>query len=92
MTSRLLLIGGRSGVGKSTIAFALHDLLVERNIRHAVIESDASLTNHRERSTRMAGFLDARAPADVHRVQTDGKSPEELAEISADGVSWHPAE
>ncbi|MGO1950037.1 MAG: AAA family ATPase [Mycobacteriaceae bacterium] len=40
MTSRLLLIGGRSGVGKSTIAFALHNLLAEQNIRHAVIEGD----------------------------------------------------
>ena len=39
--SELLLIGGRSGAGKSTAAFALHDLLVRRDVRHAVIEGDA---------------------------------------------------
>jgi hypothetical protein len=37
----LLLIGGRSGVGKSTIASALHELLSERDVKHAVVEGDA---------------------------------------------------
>lgn len=37
----LLLIGGRSGVGKSTVAFALHELLAERDVKHAVVEGDA---------------------------------------------------
>lgn len=37
----MLLIGGRSGVGKSTVAFALHDLLSARGVQHAVIEGDA---------------------------------------------------
>lgn len=37
----MLLIGGRSGVGKSTVAFALHDLLSARGVKHAVIEGDA---------------------------------------------------
>ncbi len=36
----MLLIGGRSGVGKSTAAFALHDLLAEADVRHVVIEGD----------------------------------------------------
>ena len=39
--SRLLVIGGRSGVGKSSVAFALHDLLAADRVRHAVIEGDA---------------------------------------------------
>jgi len=39
--SEVLLIGGRSGVGKSTAAEALHDLLVAADVRHAVIEGDA---------------------------------------------------
>jgi len=39
--SRLLVIGGRSGVGKSTAAFALHDLLAAHDVRHAVVEGDA---------------------------------------------------
>lgn len=39
--SSLLLIGGRSGVGKSTVALALHDRLARRDVRHAVIEGDA---------------------------------------------------
>lgn len=35
-----LFLGGRSGVGKSTVALALHDLLAERGIQHALIEGD----------------------------------------------------
>lgn len=38
--SEVLFIGGRSGVGKSTAAGALHDLLVAADVRHAVIEGD----------------------------------------------------
>lgn len=38
--SEVLFIGGRSGVGKSTAALALHDLLVAADVRHAVIEGD----------------------------------------------------
>ena len=38
--SHVIFIGGRSGVGKSTVAFAMHDLLSEREIQHAVIEGD----------------------------------------------------
>jgi predicted kinase len=36
----VLLIGGRSGVGKSTTAIALHDLLAAADVRHVVIEGD----------------------------------------------------
>lgn len=39
--SHLLVIGGRSGVGKSTVAFALHDLLTAHDVGHAVVEGDA---------------------------------------------------
>ncbi|MFS0731475.1 ATPase [Curtobacterium sp. 1P10AnD] len=39
--SEVLFIGGRSGVGKSTAAEALHDLLVADDVRHVVIEGDA---------------------------------------------------
>jgi adenylate kinase len=39
--SQLLAIGGRSGVGKSTVAFAIHDLLSGQGVQHAVIEGDA---------------------------------------------------
>ena len=39
--SKLLVIGGRSGVGKSSVAFALHDQLAAGQVRHAVIEGDA---------------------------------------------------
>jgi broad-specificity NMP kinase len=35
-----LLIGGRSGVGKTTAALALHELLSRRDVRHALIEGD----------------------------------------------------
>jgi ABC-type glutathione transport system ATPase component len=38
--SELLVIGGRSGVGKSSAAFALHDLLLARDVPHAVVEGD----------------------------------------------------
>lgn len=39
--SELVLIGGRSGVGKSTEAFTLHEILNDRFIHHVVIEGDA---------------------------------------------------
>jgi ABC-type glutathione transport system ATPase component len=38
--SSVLFVGGRSGVGKSSAASALHELLAERSVRHAVIEGD----------------------------------------------------
>jgi gluconate kinase len=38
--SHLLLIGGRSGVGKSTVAAEIHRQLAERGVRHAWIEGD----------------------------------------------------
>jgi ABC-type glutathione transport system ATPase component len=40
MRSELLVIGGRSGVGKSTAALALHELLAADGLQHAVIEGD----------------------------------------------------
>jgi ABC-type glutathione transport system ATPase component len=36
----LLLIGGRSGSGKSSVAYELHDLLSNREVMHAFIEGD----------------------------------------------------
>ncbi|PZE66012.1 AAA family ATPase [Curtobacterium sp. MCBD17_021] len=36
----VLFVGGRSGVGKSTVAAALHDLLAAAEVRHVVIEGD----------------------------------------------------
>lgn len=36
----VIFIGGRSGVGKSTVAFEASRLLVAADIRHAVIEGD----------------------------------------------------
>lgn len=39
--TEVLFVGGRSGVGKSTAAEALHDLLTAADVRHAVIEGDA---------------------------------------------------
>lgn len=38
--SHLLLIGGRSGVGKSTVAGEIHRQLSELNVQHAWIEGD----------------------------------------------------
>ncbi|MBT0994030.1 ATPase [Cellulomonas sp. DKR-3] len=38
--SHLVLIGGRSGVGKTSTLHALHALLTEADVRHAVIEGD----------------------------------------------------
>lgn len=38
--SHVVLIGGRSGVGKTSVAHALHALLVGADVRHAVIEGD----------------------------------------------------
>ncbi|UWX97061.1 adenylyl-sulfate kinase [Arthrobacter zhaoxinii] len=35
-----VFIGGRAGVGKTSVAMALHSLLAERRVRHCVIEGD----------------------------------------------------
>ncbi len=40
MRSHVLFISGRSGVGKSTAALALHEQLIGHDERHAVIEGD----------------------------------------------------
>ena len=40
MRSHVLFISGRSGVGKSTAALALHEQLINRDVQHAVIEGD----------------------------------------------------
>lgn len=40
MRSEVLFIGGRSGVGKSSVAFELHAQLAVLNIKHCVIEGD----------------------------------------------------
>lgn len=157
--SEVIFIGGRSGVGKSTVAFALHDLLSEQDVRHAVIEGDCldlahpapwkhhlaernlaamwenyrelgyrrliytntvsvlevpaltaamgdepevtsvllradqasiterlgqrehgdSLERHIERSTRMATHLERSVSDEVHRIDTEGKTPLDLA-------------
>ncbi|UZX04779.1 adenylyl-sulfate kinase [Arthrobacter sp. CDRTa11] len=38
--SEVLFLGGRSGVGKSSVAFELHTQLAALNIKHCVIEGD----------------------------------------------------
>ncbi|WP_104103843.1 adenylyl-sulfate kinase [Arthrobacter sp. 08Y14] len=40
MRSHVLFISGRSGVGKSTAALALHEQLIGNDVQHAVIEGD----------------------------------------------------
>lgn len=40
MRSEVLFIGGRSGAGKSSVAFELHARLAALNIKHCVIEGD----------------------------------------------------
>jgi broad-specificity NMP kinase len=37
----VVFVGGRSGVGKTTAALALHAMLTRRDVAHAVIEGDA---------------------------------------------------
>lgn len=41
MRSELIAIGGRSGVGKTSAAAALHAMLLECRVHHAVVEGDA---------------------------------------------------
>nr|WP_208012504.1 ATPase [Cellulomonas shaoxiangyii] len=157
--THLLLVGGRAGVGKTTVASAVHDLLTARDVPHAVVEGDAldlahpapwehgvaaanladvwrryralghrrlvvtntvsvleadvlaaavgdrphvtsvlltaddataherlgrrehgaSLTAHAQRSDAAARRLEAQAGADVHRVATDGRTPQDVA-------------
>ena len=37
----MVFVGGRSGVGKTSAALALHAMLARRDVKHAVIEGDA---------------------------------------------------
>lgn len=39
--TEVLFVGGRSGVGKSTVAVEVSRLLAEADVRHAVVEGDA---------------------------------------------------
>lgn len=41
MQSEVLFIGGRSGVGKSAVAFELHAQLAALQVKHCVIEGDS---------------------------------------------------
>jgi ABC-type glutathione transport system ATPase component len=41
MQSEVLFVGGRSGVGKSSVAFELHAQLAALDIKHCVIEGDS---------------------------------------------------
>lgn len=41
MHSEVLFIGGRSGVGKSSVAFELHAQLSAQGVKHCVIEGDS---------------------------------------------------
>ena len=40
MRSEVLFIGGRSGVGKSSVAYELHWRLAAQDVKHALIEGD----------------------------------------------------
>jgi 2-phosphoglycerate kinase len=41
MRSEVLFVGGRSGVGKSSVAFELHARLAALKVKHCVIEGDS---------------------------------------------------
>jgi hypothetical protein len=41
MQSEVLFVGGRSGVGKSSVAFELHARLAALKVKHCVIEGDS---------------------------------------------------
>jgi hypothetical protein len=41
MQSEVLFVGGRSGVGKSSVAFELHAQLAALKVKHSVIEGDS---------------------------------------------------
>jgi broad-specificity NMP kinase len=170
--TQVVFLGGCSGVGKSTVAFALHELLSERDLSHAVIEGDnldlaypapwaahpsfllaeknlsamwsnyralgyrrlifantvsvlhipelsaalgekveavgillratsdavhsrlaarehgRALQQHVKRSAAAAVRLDADTPADVHRVETDGGNPQEIAARVLELTGW----
>lgn len=168
--SSVVLIGGRSGVGKTTVAHALHALLTRADVPHAVIEGDyldlahpaphahrlaernlaavwsayrelgyrrlvytntvspqyaddlaaamgdrphvtavlltasdedaharlaqrehgAELAAHVGRSTRAAVALEQGCPPAVHRVDTTGRTPDELAHQIATLAHWLP--
>ena len=171
--TQLLLIGGRSGAGKSTVASHVFDLLAASDVRHARIEGDfldlaypspweqglqlaeqnlqavwrnyarngyhrlvysntacvlpgpsksviaalggdvevaavllrasdgivedrlatredgASLTSHVGRSSAMAALLDAEAPAEVTRIDTDGRPPADVATEIIAMLRWN---
>ncbi|BDI23404.1 hypothetical protein [Herbiconiux sp. L3-i23] len=55
MGEELLLVSGRSGAGKTSVGFAVHDLLVERDVQHAYLDGDfLDLAHPTPWATRMA--------------------------------------
>lgn len=166
--TEVVFIGGCSGVGKSSVAFAMHDVLSKRDVEHAVIEGDfldlahpapwkhrlaernlaavwrnyrelgyrrliytntlsvleisalveaigevdrfvaflltaatetvevrlgrrergESLRAHVERSAVMADRLKRHVGDDIHRIETDGRLPEHIAEEVLEASRW----
>lgn len=67
-------------VGSSDIVGVLltaSDEAVEKRL--SLREHGRRLAAHVERSRRIAGVLEGRAPLGVHRVATDGRSPDDIA-------------
>ena len=88
--SRLLLIGGRSGSGKTRVAGELHALLAGEGVRHAVIEGDAldlahpEPWEHRLAARNLASvWANYRALGHRRLVYTNTVSPLEAAELAA---------
>ncbi|PSL38051.1 broad-specificity NMP kinase [Labedella gwakjiensis] len=66
MRTELLLIGGASGVGKTTAALALHEHLKREHVMHAVIEGD---------------YLDLAEPAPHEHFSAAGLAERNLAAV-----------
>jgi hypothetical protein len=90
--SEVVFIGGRSGVGKSSAAYALHSMLSELDVKHCVIEGDTlDLARHLDRSRLAALRLERDAPPEVHRIDTDGLGIDEVAAAILTITGWADA-
>ncbi|XVU28561.1 adenylyl-sulfate kinase [Actinoplanes sp. CA-054009] len=88
--SEVVFLGGRSGVGKSSVAYEMHAQLSAVGVRHCLIDGDnlgLAFPSPAERNLA-ARELDALGADRVRRVGTDGRAVADIAAEVVGLVGW----